>query len=817
MRIRKFYPIFFSVVIVFLIRFFLSFLPSFGVDMGTWLGWAGRLSSLGFAKFYSDQTWTQYTPGFMYYLWAIGKVGLVQEMAIKIPSLFADISVGVLIYSLLKKINSKLALASFFLYTLNPVVIFDSSVWGQIDGILTLFLFLSAYCLIEKRNFTLSVFFWSVAFLIKPQAIAILPVFLAAIILKKFKWREILIAIGVGVFSFFALSLPFFPDNPLLGLPKLVISMSKDYSYTSVNAFNIWSWVGFWKPDTLKFLGLTLATWGVILFGFSVLFATFSFRNKLGNKYNWYLFFAVLSLCFFVFPTRVHERYLFPFFAFLLTSAGLSKSVNLFGIYIIASFASFLNLYYPYSYYYPEQLRSDFLYNLSLGLSKIIGFIFLTAYFILNLWEKLPKPDVSLLINRFVNALKERNSPAVQVKLPKLSLSPQRAKLLLILILLFAFVTRTFDLWNPKSEYFDEVYHAFTARVILHGDPKAWEWWNTPPEGFAYEWTHPPLAKLGMVVGMLVFGENSFGWRIPGALLGVGSVLLVYFLAKELFKDEAISLASAGIFSLDGLALVMSRIGMNDSYLLFFALLSVYLFLKQRDLFSAIALGLALASKWSALWAIPILFVLWLRRKNKFKLSTFVYFLFLPIAVYLLAYLPMFLTGHNLSIWWGMQQQMWWYHTGLRATHPYTSSWWTWPILIRPIYLYTSEEAGGMVARIYAMGNPMVFWFGLTSVVLSFIYSYLEKNKNLAFVVFAYLVFFVPWAVSPRIMFLYHYLPSIPFLAIATAYILRRTPKLVFAYFFICLLVFVYFYPHWAGLQIPLWLDKSYYWVSSWR
>ena len=817
MRIRKFYPIFFSVVIVFLIRFFLSFLPSFGVDMGTWLGWAGRLSSLGFAKFYSDQTWTQYTPGFMYYLWAIGKVGLVQEMAIKIPSLFADISVGVLIYSLLKKINSKLALASFFLYTLNPVVIFDSSVWGQIDGILTLFLFLSAYCLIEKRNFTLSVFFWSVAFLIKPQAIAILPVFLAAIILKKFKWREILIAIGVGVFSLFALSLPFFPDNPLLGLPKLVISMSKDYSYTSVNAFNIWSWVGFWKPDTLKFLGLTLATWGVILFGFSVLFATFSFRNKLGNKYNWYLFFAVLSLCFFVFPTRVHERYLFPFFAFLLTSAGLSKSVNLFGIYIIASFASFLNLYYPYSYYYPEQLRSDFLYNLSLGLSKIIGFIFLTAYFILNLWEKLPKPDVSLLINRFVNALKERNSPAVQVKLPKLSLSPQRAKLLLILILLFAFVTRTFDLWNPKSEYFDEVYHAFTARVILHGDPKAWEWWNTPPEGFAYEWTHPPLAKLGMVVGMLVFGENSFGWRIPGALLGVGSVLLVYFLAKELFKDEAISLASAGIFSLDGLALVMSRIGMNDSYLLFFALLSVYLFLKQRDLFSAIALGLALASKWSALWAIPILFVLWLRRKNKFKLSTFVYFLFLPIAVYLLAYLPMFLTGHNLSIWWGMQQQMWWYHTGLRATHPYTSSWWTWPILIRPIYLYTSEEAGGMVARIYAMGNPMVFWFGLTSVVLSFIYSYLEKNKNLAFVVFAYLVFFVPWAVSPRIMFLYHYLPSIPFLAIATAYILRRTPKLVFAYFFICLLVFVYFYPHWAGLQIPLWLDKSYYWVSSWR
>ena len=177
----------------------------------------------------------------------------------------------------------------------------------------------------------------------------------------------------------------------------------------------------------------------------------------------------------------------------------------------------------------------------------------------------------------------------------------------------------------------------------------------------------------------------------------------------------------------------------------------------------------------------------------------------------------MFLSGHGLDIWWGMQKQMWWYHTGLVATHPYTSQWWSWPFLIRPIYLYTSDEIGGWVARIYAMGNPFVFWFGFVSIVLCSIYSYLEKNKHLAFVVFAYLIFFVPWAASPRIMFLYHYLPSIPFLAIATGYVLRRNPKLIFAYFFICLLSFIYFCPHWAGLQIPLWLDKSYYWVSSWR
>jgi dolichyl-phosphate-mannose-protein mannosyltransferase len=824
MGMKKFYkllhgnePIFFLVLFVFLVRFLFSFLPSFDIDMGTWLGWAGRLSSLGFANFYTDQSWTQYTPGFMYWLWIIGKIGWMQDLAIKIPVILADISVGFLIYSLLKKVKSKLALMAFFFYTLNPVVIFDGSIWGQIDGILTLLIFLSAYFLIEKNNLILSVFFWSIAFLIKPQAIAVLPAILIAIILKRFKWKEIFIAVVTGVLTVFTISLPFFPNDSFLGLPKLIISMSKDYSYTSVNAFNIWSWVGFWKPDTASFLGLTLAVWGIIFLTISITGALIVFRNKLEKKSNWYLLFAILSLCFFLFPTKVHERYIFPFFAFLLTTAGLTKSANLFGIYIVTSLASFLNIYYPYSYYNPHYLRSDFLYIFSQNLAKLIGFIFLATYFMLLFWEKLPKLNLSISMNQFIDTFKNKKTDVKPVKLPKISLGTQRAKLILILILLFAFVTRTFNLGSPNKEYFDEVYHAFTARVILHGDPKAWEWWNTPPEGFAYEWTHPPLAKLGMVAGMLVFGENSFGWRIPGALLGVGAVFLIYLLAKTLFKDEAIALLSAGVFSLDGLPLVLSRMGMNDPYILFFALLSIYLFFKKKDFWSALSFGLALASKWSAIWAIPILFVLWLRRKNKFKISTFICFLILPFAVYLLTYLLMFLTGHDLSIWWEMQKQMWWYHTGLRATHPYTSSWWSWPLLIRPIYLYTSDEVGGWVARIYAMGNPLVFWFGLASVILSFIYSYIEKNKKLAFIVFSYLIFFVPWAVSPRIMFLYHYLPSLPFLAIATAYVLRRNPKLLLSYLLIGLLVFIYFYPHWTGLQVPLWLDKSYYWVQSWR
>jgi Gpi18-like mannosyltransferase len=795
-----------SLVAAFAIRFAFSFLPSFQLDMGTWLSWAHRLASSGFANFYSDTTWTQYTPGYLYYLWLIGKLGWVTELAIKIPVLIADIIVGTLIWSLVKKVSTKLAAITFFLYTLNPVVIFDGSVWGQIDGLLTLFLFLSAYFLIEKKNFILSVFFWSLAFLIKPQSIAILPGLLIAVVLKKFNWKEILSGGLVGGLTIFLLSFPFFTTNPILGLPTWILKMGQYYSYTSVNAFNIWSWVGMWKSDMTVFAGLSLSNWGIVLLVSSILFALYKFKNRLDQKANYYLLFAILSLCFFLFPTKVHERYLFPFFAFLLTSAGLARSNNLFAIYGITSVASFANLYYPYSYYNDNFLRSITLQNFTLALAKVVGFIFLAAYFATVFLEKLPE----IKLPKFNMKESSKNI------LPNISLSKKSTKLIFWLIILFAFTTRVYSLGSPKNEYFDEVYHAFTAKVILHGDAKAWEWWNTPPAGFAYEWTHPPLAKLGMVLSMKIFGENSFGYRIPGALLGLGSVLLVMGIAKLIFKDELIALLSGAVFSLDGLTLVTSRIGMNDTYLLFFVLLSIYFFLREKNFFAALSFGLALASKWSAIWAIPILGIIWLRRKNKFEPSI-LWFLLLPFTLYLLTYLPMFLTGHTLSTWWEMQKQMWWYHTGLRATHPYSSPWWSWPFLIRPIYLYTSDEINGMVSRIYAMGNPLVFWFGLSSVVLCMVYGYLEKNKKLGLTVFSYLIFFVPWAASPRIMFLYHYLPSIPFMAIATAYILRRSPKIIPYFLIPTALVFVYFYPHWAGLSVPLWLDKSYYWISSWR
>lgn len=390
------------------------------------------------------------------------------------------------------------------------------------------------------------------------------------------------------------------------------------------------------------------------------------------------------------------------------------------------------------------------------------------------------------------------------------------AKKVLVLILGFSLVSRLLFLSKPENHYFDEIYHAFTAQVILHGDAKAWEWWNPHPEGFAYEWTHPPLAKEIMAASMFFAGENAWAWRLPAALTGTVAVYLVYLIGEELF-DKQTGLFAAGILALDGLILVMSRIGMNDIYFVSFMLAAFLFFLRKKHFTAGFMLGLAGASKWTVLWFLPILALGHLSLKRKIT-TQYIWYFILPLLVYLASYLPLFATGHNFRIFWQMQQQMWWYHTSLTASHPFTSPAWSWPFLVRPIWLYTAfDPVKKEVANIYAQGNPLVFWGGLVTLLIATHEAFIKKNRELGLVIFAYLAFFVPWIASPRIMFLYHYLPSLPFLALFTGFVLDKYPKFILPFFTFALLLFFYFYPHWTGITVPVWLDNTYYWFGSWR
>lgn len=775
----------------FILRIALSFFGTLHLDQGTFIAWSLDLSQNGFKNFFNG--WSDYLPGYLYILYLLGKINLLnlipQEILYKLPAIFADLATGYLIYKILIKTKTeKWALIGSVIYLFNPAILANSSLWGQVDSFVALFSLLAIY--LFPHFSILSSVALATGTLIKPQVAFIFPVILFMFYQNRKSLLSLLNYCFIGLLVFALGFIPFWNHGNLFQfiLERLTLSSSQ-YPYTSVNAFNFWGISGFWRSDTYQWIvGLLVVLCITIITFIKIIRKT---------KNPQYLLAGIILASSFMFMTRMHERHFLPALVFLAISSIENRQLLL--PYIGFSLGYVFNLYYAYVW-----ITDNFKAIFSDSVTKLIS--------ILNIIF------LGLTLYPLKISLKFKLGKTKTAPFPKEDLGKNYYKYILWGILIFATLTRFYQLGSPKSEYFDEVYHAFTAKIMLSDErAKAWEWWNTPPEGFAYEWTHPPLAKIGMAFGMLIFGENSFGYRFFGAILGIGIIYLIYLLAKVIFNDELVALLSAGVYSLDGLTLVLSRIGMNDNYILFFSLLSIYLFIKNKNWGSALAFGFAISSKWSAIWCLPILFILWLRRKNKFEPALFFAFLFLPFTIYLLTYAQMFATGHDLSIWWGMQKQMWWYHTSLVATHPYTSSWWSWPLLLRPIYLYTSDEINGTVARIYAFGNPAVFWFGFGAVLTSAYYAFKERNKNLAVIVFSYFIFFAPWALSPRIMFLYHYLPSIPFLAIATGYVLRRNPKLTFYFLVLSFLLFVYFYPHWAGLRIPLSLDTSYYWLDSWR
>ena len=247
------------------------------------------------------------------------------------------------------------------------------------------------------------------------------------------------------------------------------------------------------------------------------------------------------------------------------------------------------------------------------------------------------------------------------------------------LILVFALLTRMFRLSEPPIYIFDEVYHAITAKLIARNDVRAFEWWNPPVEpNTAVDWLHPPLAKYTQAIGMRVFGENSFGWRVSSALFGVLVIWLVMALTWEVFQRRELSLLAGFLASLDGLLLVQSRIAMNDIHVTAMILLTLWCYTRYRAtnqsrryfVWTGLAAGLAMGSKWSGVFTLPIIWgcelAAWvlpqveavLNRRAIQRLATrevlsraakyLLIWLVLPATIYVLSYTDMFIQGKSL-------------------------------------------------------------------------------------------------------------------------------------------------------------------------
>jgi dolichyl-phosphate-mannose-protein mannosyltransferase len=504
----------------------------------------------------------------------------------------------------------------------------------------------------------------------------------------------------------------------------------------------------------------------------------------------------------------------------------------------------------------------------------------------------------------------------------------RREWVVVLLLTLWSAFILFWRLDNPPKYIYDEVYHAFTGNLMVQNDPVVYEWWKSaqpnPIEGVQYEWTHPPLGKLIIGGSIWLLGNNSWGWRFSNALFGVICVLLVYGLARALFRNRLLATLAAALITVEGLMFAESRIGTNDIFQLAF-LLAAYIcfafFLRRPArrgtgwLFATgVFLGLAFGTKWPALYSIVLLAAIALlrgiwpaslsawfatvgRRKHVppepaetpaaetlsdvqspeslsapglaeappplaerwsipsrigYLLSTAIAMIAVPIALYIASYTQMFLQRHDIppeysqigpltlgpislgpatlpdSSWWSMflgeQWQMWHYHTTLTAGHPYYSKWWEWLLDIRPVFYYV-DRTDNYVANTYNLGNPLLYWGFPIAIVLGCWLVWRKRDPRLALVLGAFAFNWLPWALSPRGMFFYHFLPSVPFLVLVVAYCLtwlwrqpaRTWQRVAGIYVAVVFVSFAFFYTQLAAWPVPDWYADIHYWLPSWQ
>lgn len=394
-KIKKLYLILFLAIVF--VKFL--FLPIFGefYDLFSHQKWGNFLIKNQLTEIYT-KTNCNLPPFWVYLLWFFSKIHFaitgkmlsIFSEALKIQAVIFDVFIGLLIFFFLvkEKIDQKKAFLASLFFLLNPFVFYISSIWGQLDSIYVFFVLLSFVFLYFKKIIPASIFL-TLSFLTKLQGIIFFPLFFF-ILFKNYPFKKIIISIFIITATTFIILLPFLIKgvSPSFIFQKTWIASWKFSPYLSLNAFNLW-----WIPQLMiSFPNFHLVSENLSFFGqinfkmiSLILFALFYFLIFLKREKNIFFLASLVSLLFFIIPTAIHERYIFPFFAFF--SVFWPKEKKYFSFYLYFSLASFLNLLvvFPPSLLSQksQEIIQNFIGELSIPLSLFNIAIFLYLFFIL--------------------------------------------------------------------------------------------------------------------------------------------------------------------------------------------------------------------------------------------------------------------------------------------------------------------------------------------------------------------------------------------------------------------------------------------------
>lgn len=383
--------------------------PPFMIDMNSWIAWGEHLLAVGPRRFYQQDMFIDYPPGYLYVLWAVAALkrqvwpgtGLEPYFTLLrlIPAL-VDLATGVLLALVTRRAilarqdgparaRAWLALVVAAAYLFNPGVIFNSAVWGQIDSLLTLGL-LSALTLALARRPLAAAVVYALTLLVKPQAISLAPLLAVAWLTLAQPWQWLMVA-GAGLVVAQLALWPFWGSAALPRLYGLLNHSVNVYPYTSLFTYNLWGIYGMWRDDQVaSFLGPSLRTLGLLLYLAGVVLGVALLLIGWRRRGPWALLLWLGAAYFAFLPvmvlTRMHERYLAPVLPLVLLAAvswslaagrlpRAPRWMRLMGgllalVYVVLSVVHALNLYQVYAFYraYPAAVPpTDTLFHLVAG------------------------------------------------------------------------------------------------------------------------------------------------------------------------------------------------------------------------------------------------------------------------------------------------------------------------------------------------------------------------------------------------------------------------------------------------------------------
>ena len=306
--------------------------------------------------------------------------------------------------------------------------------------------------------------------------------------------------------------------------------------------------------------------------------------------------------------------------------------------------------------------------------------------------------------------------------------------------------------------------------------------------------------------------------------------------------------------AMDGLALVHSRTALLDIYLSFFILLATYFFLARWHWWAGIALGLAVATKWSGLYFLALFAVVALYRAFahntgrdliKPTVKTAAQYGLLPISIYITSWSGWFASSRGwardyseniITSFLHYHSQMLGFHTGLVEKHSYQSNPWSWLIMGRPTSFYyeTPKTCGAdnCSQEVLALGTPLLWWLGtiaLAVVVGFWIRSIAVKRYEppLNLIIAGMAAGYLPWFFfQERTVFTFYAIVFQPFLILAVIYCAyallmhfesKRNTYLVLGFIAFAIFInFIFFLPLFTGDVITYDSWQARMWLPSW-